>query len=76
MEGVSGWAILRGIFSIGSKLLPRMRRLRQERLAGEDPYSVPPDRAEPLLDNALKRLGAANASDSLWAAIGVGLEAA
>ncbi len=55
-----------------SRFLLFGRRLLAERKAGQEPYSVPSDRAEEVLDGALRRLGAITPEDPLWKAIGFG----
>jgi hypothetical protein len=49
-----------------SKAVPYFRKLNEERKAGENPYGVPDDLAESILDDALKRLGMISEQDPLW----------
>jgi tetratricopeptide (TPR) repeat protein len=56
--------------------LPFLRRGKSERDAGENPHSVPASLADPLLDDALKRLGAISHDDSVWVLFKTGVGAA
>lgn len=62
-------AIVTGLstgLSAVSKAVPYIRKLNEERKAGQNPYGVPGDLAESILDNALKRLGIISEQDPLW----------
>jgi hypothetical protein len=51
--------------SASAKVIPYARKLNEERKAGQNPYVVSEDLAEPILDDALKRLGIISEQDSL-----------
>lgn len=76
MSGTSIWSVLKIGFSAIGKLIPISRRLAAERQAGQEPFLVPADRAEQLLDEALRRLGSISAEDPLWKKVILSLGAA
>ncbi|WP_281184014.1 hypothetical protein [Trichlorobacter lovleyi] len=48
------------------KIAPCIKRLNKERKAGQNPYSVPDDLTDSILDDTLKRLGVISEQDPLW----------
>lgn len=52
--------------SAASKIIPYASKLNEERKAGQNPYDVPGDLADSILDEAIKRLGKISEQDTLW----------
>lgn len=60
-------AAVKAALSIALSRLPFARKLNAERIAGKNPEAAQDSHTDKLLDSALKRLGAADASDPFWA---------
>lgn len=59
-------AAVKAALSIALSKLPFARKLNAERIAGKNPETAQDSHTDRLLDGALKRLGAADASDPFW----------
>jgi hypothetical protein len=47
-----------------------LRKLLSERAAGQNPFAVPADLIEPLIQNSFRKLGAISESDPVWKKVG------
>ncbi len=60
------FSLIKPAASIFARIVPRFRRLAAERQVARSPHKVPPDHADQIFEEALRRLGAVNSDDPEW----------